>query len=152
MKHTWRWLSLIAAVALVAVLGAVADHSTDTACGVRTPAVSASAHNDTATVDGRMMALHQQMTERMRVDDTPAMLQMMNADPMWTQMRTAPLIQEQEEHQRQIDKMLGLGGRDLPLLAQRCQTATTGAGRPSMTSRTAPDVEPPGGNSRVPPR
>jgi hypothetical protein len=86
--------------------------STDVSPGAGTaPAISApAAHDDASTAYGQMVALHQQMTEQMRVTGSPAMLQMMAADAMWAQMRTTAFIQQQDEHQREINKMLGLGG------------------------------------------
>ena len=111
MKHPWRWLLVLAVAALVVGLVVAADSSTDNSPGVGSPpAVSTSAHDDTNAADGQMMARHQQMTEQMRLNDSPGMLQMMDADPMWAQMRTTAFIQQQDEHQREINKMLGLGG------------------------------------------
>lgn len=68
-----------------------------------------SGHDDPDSAAGQMMTLHQSMTELMRVDDQPVMLQMMNANPMWAAMRTPAFIAQQDEHQQEINRMLGLG-------------------------------------------
>jgi hypothetical protein len=110
MRHPWRWLSVLAVAALVVGLAVAASSSTDRSPGAGGAlAVSTSAHDDPSTVVGQMVALHQQMTEQMRVSDSPGMLQMMDADPMWAQMRTTAFVQLQDEHQREINRMLGLG-------------------------------------------
>jgi len=58
----------------------------------------------------RMLDRHQAMMEQMRVNATPEMLAMMDSDPMWRAMRTGEFAELMEEHQRQIDRMLGDGG------------------------------------------
>lgn len=68
---------------------------------------------DHAIVSGAMQEMldqHQAMMEQMRVGATPGMLAMMDADPMWKQMRTGEFAELMEQHQEQIDRMLGLGG------------------------------------------
>ncbi len=65
---------------------------------------------DHAIISGdvqQMLDRHQVMMVRMRVDATPAMLALMDADPMWQQMRTGEFAKLMEEHQAQIDRMLG---------------------------------------------
>ncbi len=57
----------------------------------------------------RMIAQHQAMLEQMRVSATPQMAQLMDADPMWQLMRTGEFTRVLEEHQREIDRMLGRG-------------------------------------------
>jgi hypothetical protein len=111
MKHKWRWLSFLVVTTLAVTLAVSAGRSTRSVTSSASPAVSAAiSHDDPSTADGQMIALHEQMTEQMRVNGTPAMVAMMNADPMWAQMRTVPYLQAQEAHQREINKMLGLGG------------------------------------------
>jgi hypothetical protein len=111
MRHKWRWLALLAITAVVLVTVAVAGvHSTSQAPAAGTAAIMAPGHNDISTAEGQMVAQHQQMTEQMRVDAAPGMLAMMNADPMWAQMRTGSFTRQLDKHQQQINRMLGLGG------------------------------------------
>ena len=112
MRHTWRWVAI--AVVVVAVgLGVNAARSSGTNAAGNAPAVStmvSGSHDDPGSADGQMIAAHQQMTEQMRVNATPAMVAMMNTDPMWQMMRDPVDIAKQNEHQREIKMMLGLGG------------------------------------------
>lgn len=67
---------------------------------------------DHAIVSGelqQMLDQHQAMMERMRVGVTPEMLAMMDADPMWQAMRTGEFADLMEEHQDEINRMLGRG-------------------------------------------
>ncbi|QGG94154.1 hypothetical protein [Actinomarinicola tropica] len=50
---------------------------------------------------------HRQMLERMQEDASPAMLAIMNNDPMWQMMRTPEWARMDEQHQEDIDRMLG---------------------------------------------
>lgn len=50
---------------------------------------------------------HRQMIERMQEDASPAMLELMNNDPMWQMMRTPEWARMDEQHQADIDRMLG---------------------------------------------
>ncbi len=68
---------------------------------------------DHAVVTGEMQEMldrHQAMMEQMRVGATPEMLAMMDADVMWQQMRTGEFAELMEQHQEQIDRMLGQDG------------------------------------------
>lgn len=65
---------------------------------------------DHAIVSGeiqQMLDRHQAMMEQMRVGATPEMLARMDTDPMWQQMRTGEFARLMEQHQQQIDRMLG---------------------------------------------
>lgn len=55
----------------------------------------------------QMLARHQAMMEQMRVNTSPAMLRMMDADPMWRAMRTGAFTKMMEAHQKELDRMLG---------------------------------------------
>lgn len=56
-----------------------------------------------------MLDQHQAMMEQMRVNATPQMLQLMDADPMWKLMRNGEFADMMQEQQEQIDRMLGRG-------------------------------------------
>ena len=57
-----------------------------------------------------MAELHQGMMDQMRVNASPQMVQLMNDDPMWQMMRSGQYVRLLEEHEQNIDRMLGLGG------------------------------------------
>jgi len=57
-----------------------------------------------------MVEQHQAMMDQMRVNATPAMLQLMNNDPMWQMMRSGEYVRLLEEHEENIDQMLARGG------------------------------------------
>ena len=68
---------------------------------------------DHSVVSGDMQQMldrHQAMMEQMRVGATPEMLAMMDADPMWQEMRTGAFAELMEQHQEELDRMLGRGG------------------------------------------
>ena len=50
---------------------------------------------------------HRQMLQRMRDVATPEMLELMNNDPMWQMLRRQDWARLDEEHQADIDRMLG---------------------------------------------
>ena len=50
-----------------------------------------------------------QMLQQMQDNASPAMLQLMNNDPMWQMMRSEDWARMDEEHQADIDRMLGKG-------------------------------------------
>ena len=113
MRHTWRWIALAAVLVFAVGLGVAAARSSGDDTTGATPAVTktvSGSHADPGSADGQMIAAHQQMTEQMRLNTTPAMVEMMNTDPMWQMMRDPGDIAQQDEHQREINVMLGLGG------------------------------------------
>jgi len=57
----------------------------------------------------QMLDRHQAMMEAMRVNVTPEMQSAMDADQMWQLMRTGEFAALMEEHQDQINRMLGQG-------------------------------------------
>lgn len=50
---------------------------------------------------------HREMLQQMQDDATPAMRELMNTDPMWQMMRSEDWARLDEEHQADIDRMLG---------------------------------------------
>ena len=52
---------------------------------------------------------HRQMLQQMQDNASPAMLQLMNKDPMWQMMRSQDWARMDEQHQADIDRMLGKG-------------------------------------------
>jgi hypothetical protein len=59
--------------------------------------------------DGQMQQMfdqHERMLERMQVDASPQMLNIMNADPMWKLMRNGMYTKMLEEYQHQLNQML----------------------------------------------
>lgn len=62
---------------------------------------------------GEMHAIlerHRQMLEQMQANVSPAMLQLMQNDPMWQMMRSTDWARLDEEHQADLDRMMGKGG------------------------------------------
>ncbi|MEK7425086.1 MAG: hypothetical protein AAB131_14745 [Actinomycetota bacterium] len=66
----------------------------------------------TAPIDSTtaMVQQHQAMMDQMRASLSPAMADLMNRDPMWQMMRSGAFIALLEEHEQDIDRMLGRGG------------------------------------------
>jgi hypothetical protein len=54
-----------------------------------------------------MLERHRVMLDRMQEDASPAMLRLMNEDPMWQMMRSPEWARMDEEHQRDVERMLG---------------------------------------------
>lgn len=52
---------------------------------------------------------HRLMLEQMQDSASPAMLQLMSNDPMWQMMRSEDWARMDEQHQADIDRMLGKG-------------------------------------------
>lgn len=57
-----------------------------------------------------MLEEHRVMLEQMQADVSPAMRERMSRDPMWQMLRTGEWARLDEEHQREIDRMLGIVG------------------------------------------
>ena len=53
-----------------------------------------------------MMDLHQGMLDQMRVSASPAMLELMDNDPMWQMLHSGDYVRLLEEHEENIDRML----------------------------------------------
>ena len=56
-----------------------------------------------------MLDRHEAMMEQMRIDATPQMLGLMDADPMWKLMRNGEFARMMVDQQAQLDRMLGRG-------------------------------------------
>ena len=52
---------------------------------------------------------HRIMLQQMQDNASPAMLELMNSDPMWQMMRSGEWARMDEQHQADIDRMLGKG-------------------------------------------
>ena len=57
-----------------------------------------------------MLQEHQRMMERMRVDASPQMIQLMDNDPMWQMLRSGDMIAQMEQHENDISRMLAEPG------------------------------------------
>jgi hypothetical protein len=106
----WWWLGLLGVVLLalgiiigVAIAGSDSGPSTE---GLRRDRLTHLVETGQAQ---DMLDQHQTMMEQMRVDATPQMLQLMDADPMWKIMRNGEFAQMMVDQQEQIDRMLGRG-------------------------------------------
>lgn len=56
-----------------------------------------------------LLERHRRMLQQMQDNASPAMLELMNNDPMWQMMRSPEWARLDEEHQADIDRMLGRG-------------------------------------------
>ena len=95
-----------AAVASILLVGCASDGA-DNGAGV-----AATGRMTQMEASGEMHDMaerHRQMLERMQQDASPAMLELMNNDPMWQMMRSGEWARLDEEHQEDIDRMLGRG-------------------------------------------
>lgn len=54
-----------------------------------------------------LLERHREMLQQMQDDATPAMLELMNTDPMWQMLRSEDWARLDEQHQADIDQMLG---------------------------------------------
>ena len=108
-RHWWIGLlgAYVAALTIMAGL-AVSGAFPDTGTSNSRPH-GGSAHTAQSEQDRAMLARHQHMQEQMRLDTSPQMLDNMNADPMWDQMRNAEYTTMLEDQQDEIDRMLGKG-------------------------------------------
>ena len=57
-----------------------------------------------------MIQQHHAMMDQMRSSVSATMNELMNSDPMWQMMRSSALIGDLEQHEQDIDRMLGRGG------------------------------------------
>ena len=106
MPRGWKVTIGVTAVVFVAVLGLVlAANSGDDDTTSRP--VSRLTEMEQSGEMSRIWEQHRQMIERMQEDASPAMLEMMNNDPMWQMMRTPEWAEMDAQHQDDIDRMLG---------------------------------------------
>ncbi|GMQ86008.1 MAG: hypothetical protein BMS9Abin07_1579 [Acidimicrobiia bacterium] len=89
----WLLLGVLALVALIASAPPLSQHNLPAAGGV----VTNLAEHD-------MLHSHQTMLEQMRLSDAPGMATMIQDDPVWAD---PDMIRLQEEHQSQLDRMIG---------------------------------------------
>jgi len=108
----WWWIGTFGVILLTLVfviglsLGGVWHASGPSTRGLRNDRYTHMVQSGQAQ---KMLERHQAMLEQMRVDASPPMLTLMNADPMWKLMRNGEYTKMLEDQQRQIDRMLGKG-------------------------------------------
>lgn len=90
------------------------EHQRDMSRGAEEGSVPASSSGKITQMEASgemhdMAERHRRMLERMQQDASPAMKALMDKDPMWQMMRTGEWARLDEEHQEDIDRMLGRG-------------------------------------------
>jgi hypothetical protein len=105
MPRSWKVAIGVTAVLFIAVLGVVlaANNGSDGS----TPRMSRLTEMERSGDMSAIWEQHRQMLERMQEDASPAMLEIMNDDPMWQMMRTPEWARMDEQHQEDLDRMLG---------------------------------------------
>jgi hypothetical protein len=107
LRRRWIVVGIVVAMTLTGWIGwAFANRHSDPS-----PAAGETKINrmvETGRLQG-MLNQHEQMMEQMRVNVSPQMQQLMDADPMWQLMRNGDFTQMMEDQQQQIDRMLGRG-------------------------------------------
>lgn len=105
MSRNWKVAITVAAV-FVALVGAVlASNGADK--GQPTARVGRITEMEMSGEMGAVLEQHRQMIEQMQQDASPAMLELMNKDPMWKMMRSPGWAQMDEQHQKDLDRLLG---------------------------------------------
>ena len=104
MPRSWKIAIAVTAVLFVAVVGLVLAANGG---GDSTPRVGRLTEMERSGEMSEIWEQHRQMLERMQEDASPAMLQIMNNDPMWQMMRTPEWARMDEQHQEDLDRMLG---------------------------------------------
>jgi len=104
MPRTWKVAIAVTTVLFVAAVLAV----TVANGGDDAPARS---YGELTKMEGSgemhdLLEQHRVMIERMQEDASPAMLELMNKDPMWRMMRSPEWARMDEQHQQDIDRML----------------------------------------------
>ena len=98
---------LVVLVAAIITVGLVAgSDGGDDGQPIQTGRLTQLEHSGELSV---MLEQHRQMLEAMQDDVSPAMLERMNNDPMWQMLRTDEWARLDEEHQADLDRMLGQG-------------------------------------------
>ena len=106
MPRSWKVAIGVAAVGFVAVLALVlAVNASDG--DSPSPSVGRLTEMEQSGEMSEIWEQHRQMLQRMQEDASPAMLEIMNNDPMWQMMRTPEWARMDERHQEDIDQMLG---------------------------------------------
>ena len=106
MPRSWKITIGTTAVALVTVL-AIGLAQSDADNRTPTARVGQITEMEQSGEMSRMLEQHRQMIARMQENASPAMLELMRNDPMWQMMRTPEWAQMDEQHQADIDRMLG---------------------------------------------
>lgn len=106
MSRGWKVAMAFTAVVVVALLGIVlaVNGAED---GTNSEPVGRLTEMERSGEMSDIWEQHRQMIERMQEDASPAMLEIMNNDPMWRMMRTPEWAQMDARHQEDIDRMLG---------------------------------------------
>ena len=106
MTRGWKIALALAAVTLVVFVGILVSANGD---DTHDPAdrVGRITQMEQSGEMHRMLEQHRKMLEQMASDASPAMLELMNKDPMWQMMRSAEWAQMDEQHEADIDRMLG---------------------------------------------
>ena len=104
MPRSWKVAIGVAAVVFLAVLGLVL--ASNKGEGGSAPGVSRLTEMEQSGEMSEIWEQHRQMLERMQEDASPAMLEIMNNDPMWQMMRTPEWARMDEQHQEDLDRML----------------------------------------------
>ena len=105
MPRSWKLAIALTSVVFVVIVGIVLA-----ANGAEDDASEPVGRFTEMEQSGQMSKIwdqHRQMIERMQEDASPAMLEMMNNDPMWQMMRTPEWARMDAQHQEDIDRMLG---------------------------------------------
>jgi len=104
MPRSWKVAIGVTAVVFVVVVGLVlASNDGDGS----TPRLSRLTQMEQSGEMSEIWEQHRQMLERMQEDASPAMLEIMDNDPMWQMMRTPEWARMDEQHQEDLDRMLG---------------------------------------------
>jgi len=106
MPRGWKVAMAVTTVVFVALLGIVlAVNGADD--GTTSKPVGRITEMEQSGQMSEIWEQHRQMIERMQEDASPAMLEIMNNDPMWQMMRTPEWARMDAQHQEDIDRMLG---------------------------------------------
>jgi hypothetical protein len=103
VPRSWK-IALGGGLVLVVVLAAVVTGFSDD--GTSAPKVGRMTRMEQSGELDEMLEQHRQMILRMQDDASPAMLELMNNDPLWQMMRSPEWARLDEEHQEDIDRML----------------------------------------------
>ena len=106
MPRGWKVAIALTAVVFVALLGVVLAWNGDDE-GTPSAPVGRITEMEQSGEMSQVWEQHRQMIERMQEDASPAMLEIMNNDPMWQMMRTPEWAQMDQQHQEDIDRMIG---------------------------------------------
>jgi len=106
MPRGWKVAMALTAVVFVVLLGIVLAVNGADDDGTSEP-VGRLTEMEQSGQMSEIWEQHRQMIARMQEDASPAMLELMDNDPMWQMMRTPEWAQMDAQHQEDIDRMLG---------------------------------------------